>query len=71
MFIFKNCIFCNSNKLKLLHGYEKMYLCECLNCNLVFSIKIPKSEELNNYYKNYGITNYLSPLTIKRYNELL
>lgn len=48
-----------------------MYLCECLNCNLVFSIKIPKSEELNNYYKNYGITNYLSPLTIKRYNELL
>jgi 2-polyprenyl-3-methyl-5-hydroxy-6-metoxy-1,4-benzoquinol methylase len=26
---------------------------------------------LNNYYKNYGLSQYLSPLTVKRYNELL
>jgi SAM-dependent methyltransferase len=37
----------------------------------VFSKKIPTNEELNKFYNSYGINNYLSPLTIKRYNELL
>lgn len=66
-----NCIICNYDKLTSLQGYEKAHLCQCDSCDLVFSKVIPTSEELGKYYKNYGINNYLSPLTIKRYNELL
>lgn len=66
-----SCILCNSNKLKILIGYEKAHLCKCVSCGFVFSIKNPSDNELETYYQNYGINNYLSPLTIKRYNELL
>lgn len=66
-----NCIICNSDKLTTLLGYEKAHLCQCDSCDLVFARKTPSAEELNTYYKNYGTNNYLSPLTIKRYNELL
>lgn len=66
-----NCIICNSDKLNILRGYEKAHLCQCELCDVVFSIKTPTNEELDAYYKNYGTNNYLSPLTIKRYNELL
>lgn len=65
------CIICSSDKLTHLKGYEKAHLCQCQSCGFVFSEKIPTTEELDNYYKNYGVNNYLSPLTIKRYNELL
>lgn len=66
-----SCIICKSPQLKTLAGFEKAHLCKCLNCGLVFSKKIPSDQELTNYYQNYGINSYLSPLTIKRYNELL
>lgn len=66
-----NCIICDSDKLTALQGYEKAHLCQCGSCDLVFSRKTPTNEELNEYYKNYGTNSYLSPLTIKRYNELL
>lgn len=52
-------------------GYEKAYLCECASCGFVFSKEIPTQEVLDNYYRNYGVNQYLSPITIKRYNELL
>lgn len=65
------CIICDSDKLTPLLGYEKAHLCQCDSCHLVFSRKTPTDEELTNFYKNYGTNNYLSPLTIKRYNELL
>ncbi len=67
----KNCILCASDKLINLKGFEDAYLCKCLSCGLVFSKKIPTENELKDFYKNYGVNNYLSPLTIKRYNELL
>lgn len=40
---------------------------------MVFIQKIPTLDELNNHYKNYsyGREVYVSPITIKRYNELL
>lgn len=66
-----SCLVCNSSNLKDLHGFEKAYLCQCKSCGFVFSKNIPTHEELDTYYKNYGINNYLSPLTIKRYNEIL
>lgn len=66
-----NCILCQSDNLKPLAGYEKAYLCQCQACGFVFSQQIPAQEELDSYYHNYGVNQYLSPITVKRYNELL
>ena len=71
MKINRNCISCNSTDLKLLPGYEIFLLCKCNSCSLAFLLRRPTIEELEKYYKNYGIENYLSPITIKRYNEIL
>lgn len=67
----RTCIVCNSEHIVDMTGYEKAFLCKCSDCGMVFARKIPLRSELDNYYKNYGTNNYLSPLTIKRYNELL
>lgn len=66
-----NCILCQSGNLKGLETYKKAFLCQCQSCQFVFSQQIPSNDELDNYYRNYGLNQYLSPLTIKRYNELL
>ncbi|PCH92407.1 MAG: hypothetical protein COB85_08175 [Bacteroidetes bacterium] len=66
-----NCPVCNSEKLKSLHGYEKFHLSKCGNCNMVFANKIPEIAELESHYNQYTREDYLSPITIKRYNELL
>lgn len=66
-----HCLICNSTQLKVLVGYEKAHLCRCNSCGFVFSKEIPTQEVLDNYYRNYGVNQYLSPITIKRYNELL
>ena len=67
----KICLLCSSEKLNVLEKYKSAYLCKCKNCGFVFSKKIPTETELNNFYKGYGRDDYLSPVTIKRYNELL
>ncbi len=69
--VFDRCIVCESTKLKDLPNYEKAYLCQCRNCDMVFTKRIPSKEELESYYSNYGTNHYRSKLTIKRYNELL
>ncbi len=66
-----SCLVCGSINLKKLIGYEKAHLCQCGKCSFIFSKRIPSSQELDNYYKDYGTNSYLSPLTIKRYNEIL
>lgn len=66
-----NCLICNSGQLTVMTGYEKAYLCQCASCGFVFSEEIPTQEVLDNYYRNYGVNQYLSPITIKRYHELL
>ena len=66
------CINCTSDQLKPLNNFPDVGLVKCHNCNFVFSQKIPSKEELINYYTNeYERTNYLSPITEKRYNQLL
>jgi len=69
--VLKKCILCGSEKLKALPGYEFAWLCKCSRCSMVFSSRNPSMEELEDYYKGYGRNDYLSPLTIKRYNEIL
>ena len=67
----KSCLICDSTDLKPLDGYEKTYLCQCKSCGFVFSERIPTESQLIKHYEGYGRNDYLSPITIKRYNELL
>lgn len=66
-----NCLVCGSPKLKTLQGFEAAHLVKCGKCGFVFSHQIPTLIELEEYYDGYGRNDYLSPITIKRYNELL
>lgn len=65
------CLICNSTELQDLEEYDKQYLCKCQSCSFVFSKRIPTSEELTKHYEGYGRNDYLSPITIRRYHELL
>ena len=65
------CILCGSKKLIPMKGYEHVSLCSCNDCGMTFSQSNPSLEELENYYKGYSRNDYLSPITIKRYNEIL
>lgn len=67
-----NCVICNSDQLTVLPRYKDHHLVECQNCHFIFSQDIPTREELNTYYNdNYDRTSYFSPITEKRYEELL
>ena len=65
------CLHCQSNKLKPLKGYETAHLCRCSRCGFVFSQTIPTADELEEHYSKYSRNDYLSPITVKRYEELL
>ncbi len=67
----KCCPVCGSANNKILLGYEKDHLSKCKKCGFVFSVQIPSTLDLTNHYSGYGRKDYLSPLTINRYNELL
>lgn len=69
--IHTECLICKSTKLKSMKDYKIAHLCQCKDCGFVFSQQIPKEIELVNHYNQYTRNDYLSPLTIKRYNELL
>lgn len=66
-----NCPVCSSKSFYEMPGYEKAYLNRCRKCSLVFSSRIPLQEELQMCYANYGQKEYLSPITLKRFDELL
>ena len=66
-----NCPICKSENHKLIQGYENFHLSKCLECTMVFAKKIPGSDELESHYDQYSRDDYLSPVTIKRYHELL
>ncbi|MEN7549606.1 class I SAM-dependent methyltransferase [Rapidithrix thailandica] len=67
----KTCLICQSNKITDLADFSSHHLSKCKKCGFVFAKKIPTQEELAVYYQGYGRDDYLSPVTIKRYNELL
>lgn len=66
-----SCLVCASKTLSDLRGYEEAHLCKCRNCGFIFSKQIPTESELIEYYEGYGRNDYLSPITVKRYHELL
>jgi 2-polyprenyl-3-methyl-5-hydroxy-6-metoxy-1,4-benzoquinol methylase len=65
------CLICNSSNLLIYKGYEKVHLCKCGSCGFVFSQKKPTKEVIEKYYENYGLDDFISPITIKRYHEIL
>lgn len=65
------CPNCKSSQITTLRGYKAHYLSKCKKCGLVFSHTLPNYEEIVNVYDNYSRDDYLSDVTIKRYNELL
>lgn len=66
------CLKCKSDNLKPLENFKNIGLVKCSNCNFVFSQWIPTKKDLIAYYaSDYDRTNYFSPITEKRYNELL
>jgi SAM-dependent methyltransferase len=66
-----NCLICQANNLHPMKDYTSAHLCKCGSCGFVFSQAIPTPEELEEHYQGYGRNDYLSPITIKRYHELL
>lgn len=67
----KQCLICNHPKLQILTRYAVHHLVKCSNCGFVFANSIPLESELVHHYEGYGRRNYLSPITVKRYHELL
>lgn len=58
--------------MRALPKFSEVGLCKCSACSTVFSQRKVTNEQLTEYYSNqYQRTNYLSPITIKRYEELL
>ena len=52
--------------------YASSYLHKCSDCSFVFSTEVPSETDLVKHYEsNYNITSYFSPITRKRYEELL
>lgn len=52
-------------------AYSRAFLVKCRDCSLVFGSKNPSHAELTAHYTNYPRYTGLSPITEKRYNELL
>jgi 2-polyprenyl-3-methyl-5-hydroxy-6-metoxy-1,4-benzoquinol methylase len=65
------CLVSGSKKLKPIKGYEKHYLVKSSPLGFIFCSRIPTQEELIKHYEGYTRRNYISPVTIKRYHELL
>ncbi len=65
------CLICGSEVLADMPRFNPHHLCRCKNCGLVFCRPIPNESELIAHYKSYGRNDYLSPVTVKRYHELL
>jgi 2-polyprenyl-3-methyl-5-hydroxy-6-metoxy-1,4-benzoquinol methylase len=67
-----SCLLCNSDQLQELgKEFQHAYLVKCKSCGLVFGKRIPTQEDLQAHYVQYKRNNYISPITIKRYEELL
>lgn len=67
----KKCLLCNSTKLKKLDKYAKDHLVKCRSCGFVFCEPIPTDEELTTFYNRYPYILDISPISFKRYGEIL
>lgn len=66
-----NCLLCDSEKLVELAKYAHHHLVKCKTCGFIFCDRVPSLDELLANYNRYPRGGTISPITIKRYNELL
>jgi len=69
-----NCLVCGSERINPLAGYyDTKGLVRCDSCGFVFMELMPTIKELDDHYRTYAYSTegFLSPITIKRYQELL
>jgi 2-polyprenyl-3-methyl-5-hydroxy-6-metoxy-1,4-benzoquinol methylase len=66
-----NCLICQSPNIALYGKYLHNGLLKCNDCGFLFAQQIPTIEELIAHYDGYGRNDFLSPITINRYNEIL
>ncbi|MCS7297634.1 MAG: class I SAM-dependent methyltransferase [Bacteroidia bacterium] len=67
----KSCPVCDCNKVAPVRGYEEVYLHRCERCGFHFSNRIATPEELKIPYAKYSRSDWISPITLLRYQELL
>ncbi len=68
---FTHCLICNNFDLSPLNNYQKCYLVKCNSCKFVFAKRIPTYEELVAEYSSaYTRNDHISPITLKRYEEI-
>ena len=66
------CVYCGSYHLKEINRFHFAKLLHCKDCGFVFSKNIPTKKELDECYSAvYAEDNYYSPITEKRYNEII
>lgn len=65
------CPLCTTDRSSLLRGHEAHRLRLCPVCGFVFSERVPSPEELARYYSTYPATPPLSPITRRRFQELI
>ena len=68
---FDSCLICNSKSIVKQDIFKQFYLVKCSDCNFVFTKQMPSTQEFERTYRKYGRNAYQSPITIKRFNELL
>jgi len=69
--LISQCVCCRSNAIYPLEGFEAAFLNRCSHCGFVFSGRNPTLAEIESHYEGYSRNDYLSPITIKRYHEIL
>lgn len=67
----QTCLLCSSRDLIELPKFSNDYLTKCRKCSFVFCKRIPTDQELLAVYAKYPRNHTISPITIKRYHELL
>lgn len=68
---FEKCLLCSGTEFNDVYPNQHLGLVKCSKCDFIFFKKIPSEEELIANYNNYPRTDTISPITIKRYQELL
>ncbi len=67
----QTCLISGDKQLKPLKGYEQHYLVKNKKTGFVFCSRIPTETELINHYNQYSRNNFISPITVKNYQDLL
>lgn len=68
---FNKCLICSHSAFRRLPRYSKDFLVKCRNCGFVFSQRIPTQAELvEEYSSTYSRNDAISPITLKRYDEI-